>query len=299
MGKKVISATITPILENGTLDRQGFKNILERNIRHGLDGIFLFGSMGEWGSFSTSFKEEALEHVSSVINGRMQLLAGINATSLPLSLENMKNYAKYKFDAYVFMNPGRTSDLDPIRSILTVLDKADRPVYLYYCPPNNGLNFSLKQFETLLKHPNLKGIKNSSSNMWLRRELLLLREELGSKVEFFEGQEWAADEALIAGYDGMICGMGALCSKMMKKLATCVDSGDIAGAVKAQNNMIKVFHGVYGIDIENCWNGQKYALVKLGLIASPFTYAQEMDSLTGAAKARIEKCLAEFKAELD
>ena len=66
-----------------------------------------------------------------------------------------------------------------------------------------------------------------------------------------------------------------------------------------QNKLIHVFHGVYGIDIKNCWNGQKYALVKLGLIASPFTYAQEMSSLTSEAKSRIEMCLAQFKNELD
>ena len=71
------------------------------------------------------------------------------------------------------------------------------------------------------------------------------------------------------------------------------------GAVAAQNRMIKLFHGVYGIDLANVWNGQKYALMKLGLIASPFTIAQEMDSLTDAAKARIDNCLAQFKTELD
>ena len=63
--------------------------------------------------------------------------------------------------------------------------------------------------------------------------------------------------------------------------------------------MIRVFHGVYGIDLSNVWNGQKYALMKLGLIASPFTYAQEMSSLTDEAKKRVEMCLAEFKGELD
>ena len=97
----------------------------------------------------------------------------------------------------------------------------------------------------------------------------------------------------------MICGMGALCSKMMRKLADCVDHGDIAGAVAMQNKMIQVFHGVYGLNIENCWNGQKYALVKLGLIASPFTYAQEMSSLTDEAKKRVEACLKQFRNELD
>ena len=197
------------------------------------------------------------------------------------------------------MLPGKTSHLDPVKSVLAVLDAADRPVYLYYCPPNNNINFTLDQFETVMRHPNLKGIKNSASNMWLRRELLLMRAEKGLKTLFFEGQEWAADEALIAGYDGMICGMGALCSKMMRKLADCVDRGDIAGAVAAQNNMIRVFHGVYGLNIQNCWNGQKYALVKLGLIETPMTFAQEMSSLTEAAKARVEKCLEEYKTELD
>ena len=143
MSKKVISATVTPLLENGKLDKTGLKNILERNIRHGLDGVFLFGSMGEWGSFSNAFKEEALELACSCIGHRMELLAGINATSLPLSLEIMKSYRKYDFEAYVFMPPGKTSALDPVKSVLAVLDAADRPVYLYHCPPANGINFTL------------------------------------------------------------------------------------------------------------------------------------------------------------
>lgn len=297
MGKKAISATVTPLLENGNLDKAGLKNILERNIRHGIDGVFLFGSMGEWGSFSEKFKEEAVDHACSCVRHRMELLVGINATSLPLSLEIMRSYRKYDFDAYVFMLPGRTSKLSPVKSILKVADEADRPVYYYHCPPNNNINLSLGEFEQIMRHPNLKGIKNSSSNMWLRRELLLMRTEKGLKTLLFEGQEWAADEALIAGCDGMICGMGALCSQMMRELADCVDRGDIAGAVSAQNRMIQVFHGIYGADLSTVQNGQKYALMKLGLIASPLTLAQEMSSLTEAAKARIDTCLKTYFQE--
>ena len=299
MKKKVVSATVTPLMEDGSLDRQGLCNLIDRGARHGLDGMFLFGSMGEWGGLSDAVKQEGVELASGYVKGRFDLLVGINATSLPLSLEIMKRYRQYDFAAYVFMPPGKTSSLDPVKSVLTVLDAADRPVYLYHCPPNNGINFSLDDFEKMMRHPNLKGIKNSSSNMYLRRELLLLREDKGLKTLFFEGQEWAADEALIAGCDGMICGMGALCSRMMRRLADCVDAGDIAGAVAMQNKMIRVFHGVYGPRIENCWNGQKYALVKLGLIATPFTRAQEMSSLTDEAKARVERCLREFAEELD
>ena len=299
MKRLVVSATVTPLLEDGSLDRQGLCNLIDRGARHGLDGMFLFGSMGEWGGLTDALKEEGVELASDYVKKRFDLLVGINATSLPLSLDLIKRYKRYDFSAYVFMPPGKTSDRDPVKSVLTVLDAADRPVYLYHCPPNNGVNFSLKDFETMMRHPNLKGIKNSSSDMYLRRELLLLREDTGLKTLFFEGQEWAADEALTVGCDGMICGMGSICSKLMRKLADCVDNGNTAGAVATQNRMIRVFHGVYGPDFENCWNGQKYALVKMGLIATSYTTAQEMSSLTDAAKARIEKCLEEFKGDLD
>lgn len=299
MKKIVISATVTPLLENGELDKAGLKKIFDRNISHGVDGFFILGSMGEWGSFSDEFKEEMVAESCKIIGKRAELLVGINATSLPLALKNMERYKKYDFDSYVFMLPARTSALNPVKSILAVLDAADRPVYYYHCPPNNGIDLSLAQFAEIMAHPKLKGIKNSSSNMWLRRELLVMRKERNFKTLLLEGQEWAVDEALIVGNDGMVCGMGALASKVMVNLARAVDAGNIAEAVRLQNVFIEVFHGVYGIDLSNVWNGQKYALKLLGLCESPYTIAQEMSSLTDVAKNRIAQALEILKEELD
>ncbi len=297
--KKVFSATVTPLLEDGSLDRNGLRNIMERNIRHGMDGVFLLGSMGEWGSFTDEFKEDYVRESCALTGDRMQLLVGINATSLPLALKNMERYSKYDFDSYVFMLPGATSARNPVRSILTVLDAADRGVYYYHCPPVNNANLSLADFAKILEHPNLKGIKNSSSSMWLRRELLCLREDRGFQALFLEGQEWATDEALIVGCDGMLCGLGALGSKVMVGIARAVDAGNIREAVRLQNVFIRIFHGIYGIDLSTVWAGQKYALTKLGVIATPHTLAQEMSVLTPEVKQRIEACVEQYRQELD
>ena len=299
MSFKVYSASVTPLLEDGSLDKRGLANILERNIRHGLTGVFLLGSMGEWGSFGDDFKEDYVKTATEIVGDRLELLVGINATSLPLAIENMKRYRQYAFDSYVFMHPGRTSSLDPVKSLLTILDAADRPVYFYYCPPNNNISFTLDQFATVMAHPNLKGIKNSSSNMWLRKELVWLRRERGFKSLLLEGQEWAIDEALMVGYDGMISGMGALCSKIMVGLAKAADRQDWAEANRLQNVLIGIFHGVYGINLSTVWSGQKYALTRLGLCQSPLTVAQEMSTLTDEAKARVEACLEAYQTELD
>lgn len=299
MRKKVYSASVTPLTADGDLDIGGLKNIFDRNIRHGIDGIFILGSMGEWQQFSDEFRERMIAESVRAVAGRAELLVGIAAASTARALENLRHASAHTFDSYVFMLPPASGVSDPVRTIRSVLDTADRPVYYYHCPPNNGINLSLAQFEAVMTHPNLKGIKNSASNMWLRRELILMKQDKGLKCALLEGQEWAVDEALLAGYDGMLCGMGALGSKIMVGIARAVDAGDVAEAVRLQNRFIRLFHGVYGPNLETVWVGQKYALKWLGLCASEWTLAQEMETLTESRKREIESCVETFRKELD
>ncbi len=298
MRKRVYSASITPLMTDGGLDIEGLTRIFDRNIRHGIDGIFILGSMGEWSYFSDEFRDRLVAESVRAVAGRAELLVGVTAASTAQALENMKRASAQAFDSYVFMLPP-SGVTDPVRDVCAVLDAADRPVYYYHCPPNNKVNLSLAQFETILSHPNLKGVKNSASNMWLRRELILMKQEKGLKPALLEGQEWATDEALLVGYDGMLCGMGALGSKCMVGIARAVDAGNVAEAVRLQNRFICLFHGVYGPNLETVWVGQKYALKCLGLCVSELTLAQEMATLTETRKREIEACLAEFQDELE
>ena len=105
MSKFAISATVTPLMEDGTLDRKGLCNLIDRAARHKLDGMFIFGTMGEWGGLSDAVKQEGVELACEHAKGKLELLVGVNSTSLPLSLELMKSYRKYDFAAYVFMPP--------------------------------------------------------------------------------------------------------------------------------------------------------------------------------------------------
>lgn len=298
MLKKVYSASVTPLTEDGGLDVEGLGRIFDRNIRHGIDGIFIFGTMGEWQCFDAVFRDRMVAESVRAVAGRAELLVGITDVSTDAALNNMRRVAALDFGSYVFMLPKGGAD-DPVREIGKVLDASDRPVYYYHCPANNGIELSLDQFDAVMSHPRMKGIKNSAGNMWLRRELILMKRDSGLKPMLLEGHEWAADEALLAGYDGMLCGMGALGSKFMVGIARAVEAGDVTEAVRLQNRFIRLFHGVYGTDLSTVWVGQKYALKCLGLCASEMTLTQPMDALTETRKREIEACVAEFRHELD
>lgn len=298
--KKVYSATITPLLADGSLDTEGLRNIIERNIRHGMDGIFILGTMGEWGSFDDEFQYDYVKKTCEIANGRLEVLVGVLAPSLPVSLKKMDRYKNLQFKSYVFMPPGgRSSALDPLKSVMDFLDVADRPSCFYYCPANNNIVFSMQQLTTILSHPNLYALKDSSSNMQVRRELLWRRKELGISAMLLEGQEWSCDEAMLLGYDGILCGFGALCSKLMVGMARAIDRNDFNTAQELQNTYIDICHGIYGRNMETSRAGQKYALTYMNIINSPLSLAHDMSCLTAEAKQRIEQCVDKYRSILN
>ena len=55
----------------------------------------------------------------------------------------------------------------------------------------------------------------------------------------------STDEAMIAGYDGMLCGLGALASKVMVAIARAVDQKNFPEAVNLQNTFIRLFRRLW------------------------------------------------------
>lgn len=296
--KKIYSAVITPLDEKGNIDVGSLERMLERNLRHEVNGFFFLGSMGEWSQFNDSAKDTLIREACRIIDGKADILAAVSSTSFNGTVENMKKLAKYNVNSFVITVPPRPFNFrDHMSFILEAADNSDRNVYFYYLPSASGRFFSYDEFEKIVSHPRIIGVKNSSGMISKRKELLMLKTRLGFNL--FEGDEWGVDEALIMGCDGALVGMGALASKPLKAIAAAVDAGDYAKAMSLQHDLIKVFWGVYGKDLSTVWLGQKYALEKLGIFSTHKTLIQDENALTEQRKKEIDNCLEEYKNFLD
>lgn len=289
---------MTPLTEEGAIDIESLERMLERNIRHGIDGFFFLGTMGEWTQFDDSQKDTLIKEACRIIGKRAEVLAAISATSLNGSMANMDKLSKYDISAYVItLPPPAYSQVNHLEFIKTLADRADRPVYFYYLPGISGKNFTYAEFKQILSHPKIKGIKNSSGSMNTRKELLMLKKEVDFNL--FEGHEWAVDEALMVGCDGALVGMAPLGSNIFRSIARAVDKGDFEKAMKLQHDLVRIFWGVYGKDLSTVWIGQKYALQKLGIFSTHKTFIQSESALTPQRIKELEKCLEEYGPLLD
>jgi 4-hydroxy-tetrahydrodipicolinate synthase len=243
-------------------------------------------------------KREIVSSVCEIVKGRADVLAGVNGTGFQDIAENIRMLSEYPVSAFVIMPPPFSlSKRNPVKFMRQLCSLSDRSFYFYYNPAASGFTITVEEIKDVLAIPNVAGIKNSSGCMKLRKELLILKREMD--FQLFEGHEWAVDEALMLGCDGIVAGQVSLSSKLFREIADAADAGNPQKAMEAQRTLIAVLEGVYGKALSTVWLGQKYALHKLGIFESYRTMMQDDSCLDDNRKNEIEKCLGKYRERLD
>jgi 4-hydroxy-tetrahydrodipicolinate synthase len=249
--KKIISASVTPFAEDGSVDIDSALKLYNFNIDRGVDGFFIFGSMGEWPLLADDEKDALAQAACESVGDKAQILLGIHSTGMAGIQRNMERWSSLPNNPrWVIVPPGSWAGPKcPVKYVHAIADASDRPVYFYYVPGFNGVTVSPAEFRDILSHPRVAGVKNSSGSISMRKELVLLRRRMD--FELYEGDEWGIDEALIEGCDGAVAGFASVGCKLMKRIANEVEAGNYRSAHELQFRLIDLYHSVYGP--ENAW----------------------------------------------
>lgn len=158
---------VTPLIDNNTLDRDGTVRLVEHMIAGGVHGIFILGTTGEAQSLAYHLRYELTELVCSAVAGRVPVLVGVTDTSLEESLRLAHKAAECGAAAVVAAPPYYFA---PSQTELTMYYKAladalPLPLCLYNMPVHVKVSLEPATVKELAGHPNIIGLKDSSSNM--------------------------------------------------------------------------------------------------------------------------------------
>lgn len=287
---RVISASVTPFDAKGNVDAVSAARLYEWGLGCGLDGFFVFGTMGEWAVLTEQMRLTLARVACDVIGDRARLIFGVHDTGLTRILRNMDRLTSFTHTHWTAVLPGGLGKAsEPVRYVHAIADHADRPFFLYHNPAQSGAALTSAQFRDILSHPNVTGVKNSAGTMRVRKELLLLKGELD--FELYEGEEWAIDEALGLGLDGVICGFGSMGARLIRGIADAVEAKDHPRARELQMELIRVFHVVYGDDTSHWCVGQKYGLHRMGILDSYTCLLDGQQDIPAEARTEIDRCI--------
>ncbi|MCJ7466793.1 MAG: dihydrodipicolinate synthase family protein [Maribacter sp.] len=202
----IIPPMVTPLLENGHLDRNGLQTLVEHMLQGGIHGLFLLGTTGEGPSLSHKIRKQLISEACALVNKRVPVLVGITDTSAQESIVMAEYSEKAGADVVVVAPPYYLPIAqDEMQNYLDYLaPKLPLPFMLYNMPSCTKLHLSIETI-SMAKELGAIGIKDSSGD---REYLTTLIQEFKDDPNFsiFTGIETLMVDALKMGGHGAVPG---------------------------------------------------------------------------------------------
>ncbi len=186
-----IQGVIVPLLST---DKENLKRLLEHV--SDVDFVFVLGTTGEFSKKTDAEKDEIV--ATALQNSKKPVLVGCADESADKVIGNITKFSEARA-AVVSPNPN-----DDVSDYFDkILENTDSDILLYNNPHNPaiGQSISFEVAERLSKHKRVVGIKDSSTDMGLFRQLLTLKDD-GFRV--LQGAEGSLVESLELGADGIV-----------------------------------------------------------------------------------------------
>ncbi len=234
--KGVIVPMVTPFNrdEEQSINYEAAEQLLEKLISEGADGIFTFGSNGEFHVCSPDEKIKFSKFIIEKTAGRLPVYVGTGACSTKEALYMSCEAEAIGADALSVINPYflGISDQQLIEYFKTVAASVKIPVLLYNIPKGTGKNISKEAVEQLVTIENIKGIKDSSGNIDNLKDYL--DAAAGHDVDVLVGSDGKISEAHALGAQGAIAGTANLITKVVVDLWKALEAGNAEEAARLQ-----------------------------------------------------------------
>jgi 4-hydroxy-tetrahydrodipicolinate synthase len=259
-------AIVTPMFDDGRLDIECLKALIDYHINQGTDGIVIVGTTGE--SPTVDFEEHCLliKTVVQHVNKRLPVIAGTGANSTKEAILLTQAAKQLGADACLLVAPyyNKPNQEGLYQHFKAVADAVDIPQILYNVPGRTGCDIQNDTVLRLAAHKNIVGIKDATGGLERGTDLLQLAPE-GFTV--LSGDDATALPLMLMGARGVISVTANVAPKLMHEMCAAALRGDIANA-RAINATLFALHQKLFVEanpIPVKWVLQQMGLIKAGI----------------------------------
>ena len=258
-----IVAIVTPMHEDGALDLDVLRSLIDFHIAEGTDGIVIVGTTGE--SPTVDLDEHCLLIKTAVqqATGRVPVIAGTGANSTREAIILTRHAKDLGADAALLVAPyyNKPTQEGLYQHFCAVAEAVDIPQILYNVPGRTACDIHNDTALRLAAIPNIVGIKDATGNIE-RGTDLLLRVPEGFAV--YSGDDASAMSLMLLGARGAISVTANVAPRLMHEMCVAAVAGD---AIKARTINSKLFELHQKLFVEVNPIPVKWVLQEMGLIA--------------------------------
>ena len=222
-------AIVTPMFEDGKLDLDALRRLIDFHVNAGTDGIVIVGTSGE--APTVDFEEHHLLIKTAVehINGRVKVIAGTGANSTKEAIELTAKAKEIGVDACLLVAPyyNKPTQEGLYQHFAAVAAAVDIPQILYNVPGRTGCDIANETALRLAHIPNIVGIKDATGSIERGTDLILRSPK---DFAIYSGDDATGLALMLLGGHGVISVTANIAPKLMSDMCAAARAGRLAEA---------------------------------------------------------------------
>lgn len=227
-------ALITPMNEDGSVNYEKLRELLEFHVANKTDAIIICGTTGE---ASTLLDEEHLECIRfacEVINKRIPVIAGTGSNCTQSAIELSKEAEKSGVDGLLLVTPyyNKATQNGLKAHYKAIAKEVNVPIILYNVPSRTGTRLAPQTVVDLCHEvPNIVGVKDATGDISEVAELMSLAK---GTVDVYSGNDDQIVPVLSLGGKGVISVLSNILPKETHDMVASYLEGDVVKSCEMQ-----------------------------------------------------------------
>lgn len=256
-------ALITPMFEDGKVDFDGLKKLVDWHVTSGTDGLVILGTTAETATLSKSEQMTVLNTVIEQNAGRLPIIVGNGSNSTSTTVAITKELDELAIDGYLTVTPyyNKPTQKGMNAHFKAVAAATNKPVILYNVPGRTGVDLLTDSVIELMAVDNIIGIKDATADLARVKEM----KQANKDFLLFSGDDLTTHHYISEGGDGVISVTANVEPESMAKMVRLSLQGDHSSAALLDEKLRLLHRDLF---IEPNPVPAKFALKEKGLIGS-------------------------------
>lgn len=259
-----IVAIVSPMREDGSIDFDAYRQLIEWHIAEGTNAIVAVGTTGESPTVDVAEHGELIRVAVETVAGRVPVIAGTGGNSTREAIELTAHAKKVGADASLQVVPyyNKPPQEGLYRHFKAIAEAVDLPVILYNVPGRTVADLSNETTLRLAQIPNIVGLKDATGDLG-RAADLISRLPVGKDFAIYSGNDDSALSLMLLGGAGVISVTANVAPRLMAQMCAAALAGDLVTAREINNRLMPLHTKLF---CEPNPIAPKWALAKMGRI---------------------------------
>lgn len=256
-------ALITPFNEDGSVDYDSLRNLLDYQLKNGADFLCILATTGETPTLTADEKLEIKNLVVDKVAGRIPILMGCGGNNTAAVVEELKTGDFRGIDGVLSVCPyyNKPSQEGLYQHFKAIATATKLPVVLYNVPGRTGINLKAETTVRLATDcNNIVAIKEASGNLEQVDEIIKNKPR---DFDVISGDDALTFPMISCGAVGVISVIGNALPKEFSKMIRLQMRGEYDGARKIHHRFTDLFSLLF---IDGNPAGVKAMLSEMGMI---------------------------------